>query len=143
MGDSVLEINILGPYRRPDGRNRTKACISNQRVILGAVEMYNMDNDEKMDVLDIDLLIKGRYLKSYPTKPEKECSYSAIGLSSYFKSDLDENAADNALEAISCPVHGNAKQYNTALIEAKKEKEYKQRRGFIILGAIIIGIILI
>ena len=58
---------------------RDKFCFSNQRVIQGAVEIYNMDSTVKMDNLDINLLIKGKYLISQPTKPESSCEYSNMG----------------------------------------------------------------
>ena len=56
------------------------SCFANMRVLLGAVEMYNMDNAVMMDKLDIDKLVQGGYLKSSPAKPEAECSYNGYGL---------------------------------------------------------------
>lgn len=57
-----------------------KACFSNMRVLTGAVEMYNMDNGVKMDKLDIDKLVQGRYLMSAPLKPDAKCSYDGYDL---------------------------------------------------------------
>lgn len=58
---------------------RTKACWSNIRVIQGAVEMYNMDVASMATTLDIPELIKGKYLKSEPIRPEKDCYYDSFG----------------------------------------------------------------
>ncbi|MDD3148477.1 MAG: hypothetical protein PHD82_14385, partial [Candidatus Riflebacteria bacterium] len=64
---------------------RTKACFANQRVILGAVEMYNMDNQVMLTELkDADtrnggLLVSKGYLKTGVISPEPDCSYHSIG----------------------------------------------------------------
>ena len=58
---------------------RTKACWSNIRVIQGAVEMYNMDVATMAKTLDIPELIKGKYLRSEPLLPEKDCHYDSFG----------------------------------------------------------------
>ena len=63
---------------------RDKACLSNIRVIQGAVEMYNMDVATMMRTLDMDILIEGNYLKEEPSHPEISCEYSNVGdLGSY------------------------------------------------------------
>ncbi len=50
---------------------RTKACMANMRVLLGGVEMYNMDHVEMIDKqLDIQKLVDGRYVKSVPLCPD-------------------------------------------------------------------------
>lgn len=62
---------------------RQKACFSNIRVITGAVEMYNMDNDIKIQELNdsaIEILVKNNYLKSKPEPPEiNKCIYTSEG----------------------------------------------------------------
>ena len=58
---------------------RHKACLANQRVLQGAVEMYNMDHSTMMTTLDIDTLVKERYLKTAPAGPEPECNYTTVG----------------------------------------------------------------
>lgn len=67
---------------------REKACYANMRVILGAVEMYNMDNVDMIDHLrdqyatsEDGLLVKGRYLKSPITRAEENCYYQGDNLS--------------------------------------------------------------
>ena len=53
-----------------------QSCFSNIRVICGAVEMYNMDNDKNpMTSLNIDKLLKGHYLSKMPVGPEEKCEY--------------------------------------------------------------------
>lgn len=64
---------------------RTKACFANMRVILGAIEMYNMDHSEMKhdltmaDVKEGGILIKENYLKSKVTTPKAECEYYSNG----------------------------------------------------------------
>ncbi len=65
--------------KRPSVSSRHKSCWSNIRVITGAVEMYNMDNDTMMKELDIPLLVKNKYLYSAPSKVEKDCEYLSFG----------------------------------------------------------------
>lgn len=66
-------------------RARERACYANMRVILGAVEMYNMDHSVMIDRIgDADvgphgILVRGQYLKSGISKPETKCSYDTIG----------------------------------------------------------------
>ena len=65
-----------------------KSCFSNQRVIQGAIEMYNMDSAVMIDTAlpggdfcDFEEeLIKGKYLKDYIVPAEKSCSYGFVGL---------------------------------------------------------------
>ena len=57
---------------------RYKACLSNQRVIVNAIEMYNMDHPESLDKYDEEteqMLINEHYLKSKMQKYELKCSY--------------------------------------------------------------------
>ncbi len=111
--------------KRPRPETRQKACFSNIRVLQGAVEMYNMDvgyndnNETKkkevvkeenmmgimkevkeesmMKELDIDQLIKGKYLREHPYKPDNSCSYISIG-------DLSEDGV------VACEYHGDIEQ---------------------------------
>lgn len=49
------------------GKSYQERCFSNQRVLLGAIEMYNLDNKEMLREYNpnsLDLLIKGKYLKA-------------------------------------------------------------------------------
>ncbi|MBU1107785.1 MAG: hypothetical protein KKB51_14020 [Candidatus Riflebacteria bacterium] len=75
----------------PMSGGREKACAANMRVMLGAVEMYNMDNTEMMHELNIDPLVKDKYLKSAPVCPDGG-TYSAHG-------DLVEDGQ------IACSIH--------------------------------------
>lgn len=69
-------------FRKSREQAREKACYANMRVLLGAVEMYNMDQASQMDVLtenEMPLLVEGKYLKSMVTRPEAGCSYGTVG----------------------------------------------------------------
>ncbi|HNV72227.1 MAG TPA: hypothetical protein PKO06_21140, partial [Candidatus Ozemobacteraceae bacterium] len=70
----------------------TKACLSNLRVLLGAVEMYNMDHKEMQHSLDVGVLVQKTYLKLAPACPSGG-DYSSKG-------DLAESGV------IVCSKHG-------------------------------------
>ncbi len=61
------------------------ACEHNQRVILGAIEMYNMDHQEMIKTLDDSMvraggvLVKESYLKTPIESPAKDCVYASNG----------------------------------------------------------------
>lgn len=71
-------------FRKAREQARHKACYANMRVLMGAVEMYNMDHteNEMIHVLterEIDLLVQGKYLKSEISRPEQDCTYGTVG----------------------------------------------------------------
>ena len=58
---------------------RYRSCLSNIRVIQGAVEMYNMDHQTPMEDIyedSIKTLVKEKYLKSPLQGPETSCKYT-------------------------------------------------------------------
>ncbi|HQG29851.1 MAG TPA: prepilin-type N-terminal cleavage/methylation domain-containing protein, partial [Candidatus Ozemobacteraceae bacterium] len=75
----ILAALAIPNFRKAREQARDKACYANQRVLLGAVEMYNMDNKTLMTSLDIPLLTKGSYLKGGIGKPDSRCSYDSAG----------------------------------------------------------------
>lgn len=80
----VMVLGILGAMAVPNFRKareqaRGKACYANQRVLQGAVEMFNMDHSPGMTTLDIPALRRGQYLKSDITSPMPECGYESCG----------------------------------------------------------------
>lgn len=75
----ILAAMAIPNFKKARESARQKACYSNIRVILGAIEMYNMDNSAMMSDVQISLLTAGKYLKSEPTKPETACNYVANG----------------------------------------------------------------
>ncbi|MDD3145939.1 MAG: prepilin-type N-terminal cleavage/methylation domain-containing protein [Candidatus Riflebacteria bacterium] len=95
----ILAAIAIPNFRKAREQAREKACYANMRVILGAIEMYNMDNTSMMATLaDTDAttsggkLVSGKYLKSPVTRPEKSCSYSG--------------AAMDGTGLIVCSIHG-------------------------------------
>ncbi len=70
-----------GGFRKAREQARCKACFANMRVMLGALEMYNMDHAQMMDrdpktlVIDIPRLVKEQYLKTEIQKPSTGCEY--------------------------------------------------------------------
>ena len=85
--------NSISPAK---ARAMQNICFSNQRILQGAVDMYNIFNTTNMTNLDIDLLIKENYLKNKPNKPSSKCSYiSTVDVSKPYYSRY-----------IYCPYHG-------------------------------------
>jgi uncharacterized protein YegL/competence protein ComGC len=92
-------------FKKAREQARPKACASNMRVLMGAVEMYNMDNGVMMRVLDQELLREGGYLKALVQCPEQVGTYGSVG-------DLsDENGR------VACTIHG--------VIGVENTKDYK------------------
>ena len=82
----ILAAIAIPNFRKARDQAREKACYANMRVILGAVEMYNMDNSSMTDTVsmgDVDSstgkLVSGEYLKRKMSKPTPGCSYSNDG----------------------------------------------------------------
>jgi len=66
---------LAGSGRRHEHTySRERACYANMRVILGAVEMYNMDNAVMMTGIDMPALLSGNYLRNSPQAPEQGCA---------------------------------------------------------------------
>jgi hypothetical protein len=63
----------------PLKKDKTTQCLSNIRVITGAIEMYNMDHSQMMTELDLDKLVESHYLKEIPIKPTDKCDYFIVG----------------------------------------------------------------
>lgn len=91
----ILAAIAIPNFRKARQQARQKACFANQRVILGAVEMYNMDNTAMMSTdLSIDTLSSGKYLRGTIQAPESGCSYA-------FTADITNDGQVN------CAVHGS------------------------------------
>lgn len=79
-----LENPLFAKKIRPNVR--LKSCQYNIREIVGAIEMYYMDNTEIIqtalpggDFEDLEnMLIHGKYLKEHIEGPEDDCSYGYI-----------------------------------------------------------------
>ncbi|MEW6711423.1 MAG: hypothetical protein AB1403_16480 [Candidatus Riflebacteria bacterium] len=91
----ILAAIAVPNFQKARGDAQKKACFANQRVLLGAVEMYNMDHEEMMEKLDssaIELLAGENYLKTPPQCPADGKYYSDGKLS-----------ADGEIK---CTIHG-------------------------------------
>lgn len=87
-------------FRKARTQARIKACFANMRVIQGAVEMYNMDHDVMMDIVtenELDILVKEKYLKAMPVKPEEGCWYGCKG-------DVSQDGV------VVCALHGSVEE---------------------------------
>ena len=62
----ILSVMAIPPFRRGGENRRQKACFSNQRLFLFAIEMYDLDHRDTLHELNdeaIEMLIKEKYLK--------------------------------------------------------------------------------
>ncbi|MFC1743532.1 hypothetical protein ACFL35_06005 [Candidatus Riflebacteria bacterium] len=86
--------NLLAAGSRCDSScAKEKACYANIRVLMGAVEMFNMDHSgAMMEDLEISLLVENGYLKKFPICPSR---------GSYLGKNLEANGL------IKCSKHGN------------------------------------
>ncbi|MEW6711398.1 MAG: hypothetical protein AB1403_16355, partial [Candidatus Riflebacteria bacterium] len=89
----ILAAISVPNFRKAREQSRHKACYANQRVLLGAVEMYNMDHEQMMRHLNMNSLEKGKYIKGKIVGPESACRYEVNG-------DLSGNGY------IYCRLHG-------------------------------------
>ena len=104
--------------------NREKSCFSNQRLLLSAIEMYNMDNNEMLHELDDnaqDLLIRGKYLKSDRVII---CPDSAGKGKYYSQGDLCEDGV------IYCDYHGSMDrdEKGNKIVPESREYQIRERR---------------
>jgi hypothetical protein len=87
LNPAYLAVFAAPTFRRARQQARVKACYANQRVLMGAVEMYLMDNSDadklEFDLetghINIDELVRGRYLKSALIPATSECEYRFLG----------------------------------------------------------------
>lgn len=108
----IVLYSIKPSFRRTPPRHLDpeKACYINQRILMGAIEMYNMDNAEPITFYDDaiqKLLLEGGYLKYEIRNPEPDCRLGSIG-------DLARDGR------ITCKFHGDPKHP----IEHKKPKHF-------------------
>ena len=94
----LFNLACIPSHRGNHSHNPQKDCRTNIRVIESAVEMYNMDSSSIMNNLDIDILIKGHYLKEKPIEPDKNCEY-------FIEGDLSKDGY------VYCARHGDMRGY--------------------------------
>ena len=82
----ILAAIAIPNFRKARDQAREKACYANMRVILGAVEMYNMDNSDMTSSISDGWCqsggggVTGEYLKKKISYPTPECSYGGSSL---------------------------------------------------------------
>ena len=106
-----------GLHGGPNYRNKESQCFSNQRMILGAIEMYNMDHSQMISEINeniIDLLVEEKYLKT-------KLSYPAPGKCKYLNRGelIDEGI-------IYCEYHGSANYNSNKSKGVPPSKEYEK-----------------
>jgi len=76
----ILAAIAVPNFKKAREQAREKSCYANMRVIVGAVEMYNMDSSTMISTdISLDSLKSGGYLKSTPTCPSSGGEYTADG----------------------------------------------------------------
>jgi len=92
----VVAAIAIPNFKKARKKAQQRACFANQKVILGAIEMYNMDNSKNISEINVETiqtLVKGQYLRKAPKCP-KYGMYKAVG-------DL---SADGEIK---CSIHGS------------------------------------
>jgi prepilin-type N-terminal cleavage/methylation domain-containing protein len=77
----ILAAMAIPNFKKAREQAREKACYSNIRVLLGAIEMYNMDHSVMMDSPDQNKLTTNTYLKAAVVCPETGGTYQGSNLS--------------------------------------------------------------
>ena len=96
LKQSNNNISSSNSYLQSSPSARTNACQANIRTYSAAVEMYNLDHENSpMKSLNIEELVKEKYIKSALTRPETDCNYISEG-------DLSSDGK------IKCSRHGTA-----------------------------------
>ena len=93
----VLAAIAVPNFKAARERANTRACYANQKTVVGAMEMYNLDKNTKRTNLDqgfFQALKSGGYLQSIPDDPGQ-----GTGTSQNYKATNDGNG-------ISCSQHG-------------------------------------
>ena len=93
--------------------SRPRSCLSNSRVIMGGIEMYNMDHTSDYDSEKIPLDPKGTPLEGYYkpiSLPSKKCMY-------YYIVDSSE---------VYCPYHGSPSGDIPPSEECKRDEKRKE-----------------
>ncbi len=95
----VLAAIAIPNFHKARMNAKRAACFANQRVLMGAIEMYNMDNTimktslTREDYQPGGVLIKNKYLQNDLPLPEPGCEYFSSG-------DLSKAGC------IECRIHG-------------------------------------
>ncbi len=103
---------LVPNFRKAREQGREKACYANQRVLLGAIEMYNMDHSVMLTAYNPSvepLLVQGQYLKTAITKPEQGCAYYGVNLN-------DKNGG------MCCAMHGGVESDNMLTVDPKTQQ---------------------
>ncbi|NLF96617.1 MAG: hypothetical protein GX569_07755 [Candidatus Riflebacteria bacterium] len=117
MNPAYLAMFAAPNFRKARQQARGKACYANQRVLMGAVEMYMMDDNDgsklEFDLetghINIDELVRGKYLKSALVPASQECEYRFLG--------------DPAKDGYPfCVVHGSVEDGETVSVEEMVRK---------------------
>ena len=90
----VLAAIAVPNFRAARNRANLRACMANQKTLSGAIEMYNLDRNTKMEDLGkvINDLKTGGYIQSIPSDPG---SGAAPGVNYTYKEGI-----------VVCSVHG-------------------------------------
>lgn len=93
----VLAAIAIPNFRQARFKSNQRACYANQKTILGALEMYNLDTGENLTVTNGDnlsILAKDKYLQAVPKDPG--C-----------KSKGEQNYNSDAVGNVWCLMHGS------------------------------------
>ncbi|PKL50613.1 MAG: hypothetical protein CVV42_02490 [Candidatus Riflebacteria bacterium HGW-Riflebacteria-2] len=117
MNPAYLAMFAAPNFRKARQQARVKACYANQRVLQGALEMYMMDTSDpgklEFDLesghINMDELVRAKYLKSHLVPPTENCEYRILG--DPFKDGVPF-----------CVVHGSVEDGATMSVEEMVKK---------------------
>ncbi len=142
---------VTPPKRYGSENARRKACFANQRILLGAIEMYNMDHIDQIHELNdkvIELLIKEKYLKGSLSDyvcPETRYKGKYLSLGNILKSGVTYCEYHGTLDGIEIKPGMTFTDYleereQRAKKDIQKSLEYKQfdlERKYAFIGLIL------
>ena len=124
---TFLAISAMPNFCKKNPYYNQKICFSNQRCLMGAIEMYNMDSNTMISTFNpniYDTLLRGKYLQE---ELETECEFFVEG-------DLTE---DGYIYCSNHGAYGGQKEgkniEKSANPKAKKRKEITQGLIFLAL----------
>ncbi len=123
----LFELQFVPHFRKDAVYSSEEICHKNARMILNAIEKYDMNHNASMDELDMDLLYKEKCLSENslkPVKDVKECHYTHRLID------------DMGNHIISCSVHSS--EYEK---EEARKADYSKKKKINIIKLIIIALV--
>lgn len=123
----LFHVQYVPNFQKDAGYSSEELCRQNARMILNAIEAYDMEHNASMDELDMDLLYKEKYLSENSLKSVKdveECHYTYRFI------------GDGSDHIVSCSVHRSEYEKKEA-----GKADYSKKKKIIIIKLIVIALV--